>query len=163
MELASDSRPAVDGRGRRVAIVVARFNQAVTEKLLAGAQTALREAGVAKDAIAVVWVPGAFELPLAARWLIAAGGCDAVVALGAVIRGETDHYDYVCSETARGLAELMAATGVPIGFGLLTCDEPAQAFARAGGASGNKGQDAARAALEMLAVKDEIAAATGTR
>lgn len=161
MELPSAPRPAIDGRGRRVAIVVARFNHAVTDLLCRGAVAALREAGVASAATAVVWVPGAFELPLACRWLIDRGDQDAIVALGAVIRGETDHYDYVCGETARGLAELMRSTGVPIGFGLLTCDTPEQAFARAGGAAGNKGEDAARAALEMLAVRDRIAGDRG--
>ncbi len=146
----------VDGTGRRVAIVVARFNHEVTAKLADGARSALLAAGVAADRIALHWVPGAFELPLACRWAIESGRFDAVVALGCVIRGETDHYDYVCGEASRGITDAQLATGVPIGFGLLTCDTPEQAFARAGGAVGNKGEDAARAALEMLAVRDAL-------
>jgi 6,7-dimethyl-8-ribityllumazine synthase len=153
----SDLPPTpVDGRGRRIAICVARFNDLVTERLRTGARDALTAAGVAADAIVDLWVPGAFELPLAARWAAESGRFDAVVALGAVIRGGTDHYEHVCTQTSRGLVEVQLRTGVPIGFGLLTCADLDQALARAGGSDGNKGADAAQAALQMLAIRDAL-------
>lgn len=140
---------AADGTGLRLAVVVARFNGIVTEPLLAGARAAAGDLGVAEGALDVVRVPGAFELPQAARRLAGAGGYDAIVCLGAVVRGETPHFDYVCAEAARGATLVSQEYGLPVAFGVLTCDTMAQARARAGGSAGNKGADAARAAIEM--------------
>ena len=138
------------GAGRRFAIVASRFNESVTSKLVEGATDALARHGAAPDDVDVVWVPGAWELPAAARRLLASERYDAIVAVGAVIRGETPHFDYVAGEASRGLSQAGADFDRPIGFGLLTCDTTAQAEARAGGAHGNKGWDAALAALEMV-------------
>ncbi len=149
------------GRGRRVAIAVARFNDMVTERLLRGARDALASHGTSDGDVTVVWVPGSFELPLACRWLAESGRFDAVVALGAVIRGDTAHYEHVCAQAARGVLDAALATSVPVGFGVLTCDTLDQAMARAGGAEGNKGADAVLAAIEMAAVKERIAAPRG--
>lgn len=137
------------GAGRRVAVLVARFNERITQSLLDGALDALTRHGVALDDVDILWVPGAWELPFAARRTMAADRYDAVVALGAVIRGETPHFDFVAGECARGLAQASADYDVPLGFGVLTTDDLAQAEARAGGAHGNKGWDASLAALEM--------------
>jgi 6,7-dimethyl-8-ribityllumazine synthase len=137
------------GAGRRFAIVASRFNEPITTKLLAGAMDALTRHGASPEDIDVVWVPGAWELPSAARRLLATDRYDALVAVGAVIRGETPHFDYVAGEASRGLAQASAEYDRPIGFGLLTCDNMMQAEARTGGAHGNKGWDAALAALEM--------------
>lgn len=137
------------GRGRRVAVVASRFNEPVTRQLTDGAVTALLRSGVADADLDVVWVPGAWELPTAARMLLDTDRYDALVAVGAVIRGETPHFEYVAGEAARGLAAASAEYGTPIGFGVLTCDTLEQAYARAGGPHGNKGADAALAALEM--------------
>jgi 6,7-dimethyl-8-ribityllumazine synthase len=147
------------GRGRRVAVVVARFNTAITQKLLDGALDALVRHGVAFDDIDVVWVPGAWEVPAAARRLLASDRYTVLVALGAVVRGETPHFDYVAGESARGLALAASEFDLPIGFGILTCDTMAQAEARAGGSHGNKGWDAALAALEMADLFDRLDAA----
>ncbi len=144
------------GRGRRVAVVASRFNNTITSKLADGATDALVRHGVAADNIDVVWVPGAWELPAAVRRLMDSERYDAVVALGAVIRGETPHFDFVAGESARGLARASAEFDVPVGFGLLTCDTMDQAEARAGGAHGNKGWDAALAALEMADLFDRL-------
>jgi 6,7-dimethyl-8-ribityllumazine synthase len=146
------------GAGRRVAVVASRFNESVTKKLVDGALAALTKHGVAADDIDVVWVPGAWELPAAARVLLASERYDALVALGAVIRGETPHFDYVAGESARGLADVTAESGVPLGFGLLTTESLEQALARAGGTHGNKGADAALAALEMADLFDQLQA-----
>lgn len=137
------------GAGRRIAVVVSRFNSEVTDRLLDGALAALRGAGVADADVAVVRVPGAFELPLAAQKAITAGKVDAVVALGAVIRGETSHYDAVCEAAQQGLLRVGLDSGVPVLFGVLTCDTDEQAAARSGGAHGNKGADVALDALRM--------------
>ena len=137
------------GRGRRFAVVASRFNESVTQKLVDGALDALVRHGVAADDVDLVWVPGAWELAAAARRLLGSDRYDALVALGAVVRGGTPHFDFVAGEASRGLATASAEYDVPIGFGLLTCDTMAQAEARAGGAHGNKGWDAALAALEM--------------
>jgi 6,7-dimethyl-8-ribityllumazine synthase len=134
-----------DARGLRFAIVVARFNSGVTEKLLAGAQEALKVAQAERSD--VFHVPGAFELPLAAKRL--ASSYDALIALGAVIRGDTPHFDYVAGEAARGLQQVALETGTPVAFGVLTTDTLEQAEQRAGGAHGNKGYDAAMTAIEM--------------
>jgi 6,7-dimethyl-8-ribityllumazine synthase len=138
------------GKGRRFAIVASRFNEEITSKLVEGARDALARHGAAPDDTDVVWVPGAWELPAAARRLLATERYDGLVAIGAVIRGETPHFDYVAGEASRGLADASRDFERPIGFGLLTCDDMAQAEARAGGAHGNKGWDAALAALEMV-------------
>jgi 6,7-dimethyl-8-ribityllumazine synthase len=137
----------LDGRGLKFAIVVARFNSEITEKLLTGACEALKKAGA--ESHQVFHVPGAFELPLAAKRLAQRGGFDAVIALGAVIRGETPHFDYVAGETARGLQQVALETNVPIAFGVLTTDTYEQAESRAGGDRGNKGYDAAMTAIQM--------------
>ena len=137
-----------DGAGRRVGVAVARVNEVVTERLLEGALEALSAHGVADDDVTVAWVPGAFELPSACRWL-AQQGCEALVMLGAIVRGGTDHYDYVCSGVTDGAMQVQLDLDVPVGFGVLTCSEMDQALARAGGDHGNKGSDAAIAALTM--------------
>jgi 6,7-dimethyl-8-ribityllumazine synthase len=137
---------SVDARGLKFAIVVARFNSAITEKLLEGAREALAKAGA--SGIEVFEVPGAFELPLAAKRL-ARGSYSAIIALGAVIRGETPHFDFVAGEAARGLQQVALECNIPVAFGVLTTDTVEQAAARAGGDSGNKGYDAAMTAIEM--------------
>lgn len=133
-----------------MAVVASRFNEPIVKKLVDGAMQALVESGVIFEDIDVVWVPGAWELPIAARWLLASERYDALVAVGAVIRGDTAHFDYIAGEASRGLAAASADTETPIGFGVLTCDTDEQAEERAGGAHGNKGYDAAVAALEMV-------------
>ena len=138
-----------DGEGRRFAVLVSRFNEHITQKLADGAMDALVRHGCALEDVDLVWVPGAWELPFAARRLAATERYNALVVLGAVIRGDTPHFDYVAGEASRGLADASSEYDVPIGFGLLTCDTMAQAEARAGGEHGNKGWDAAVAALEM--------------
>ena len=138
------------GAGRRVVVLASRFNETVVQKLVDGALEALVKHGVTYEDIDVVWVPGAWELPTAARWLLATERYDGLVAVGAVIRGETAHFDYIAGEASRGLADVSAELEVPIGFGVLTCENDEQAEARAGGAHGNKGFDAAVATLEMI-------------
>jgi 6,7-dimethyl-8-ribityllumazine synthase len=149
-----DVEPA--GGGRRIAVVAARFNEVVTGRLVQGALEGLRSFGVAPDDVDVAWVPGAFEIPLVARRLADSGDYDAVICLGAVIRGDTAHFELVAGEAARGIAEVTRATGVPVIFEVLATDDLAQAEARAGGAHGNKGWEAARAALEMAALLDAL-------
>ena len=144
------------GAGRRFAVVASRFNQHVVERLVDGALDALVRHGASADDVDVVWVPGAWELPLAARRLLVTERYDALVAVGAVIRGDTPHFDFVAGEASRGLASASADFDTPIGFGLLTCDNDEQAQARAGGAHGNKGWDAALAALEMVDLFDRL-------
>ena len=141
---------APDGRGRRFAVVGSRFNEHVTRALADGAVDALVRHGVDSDAIDVIWVPGAWELPAGVRRALATERYDGVVAVGAVVRGGTPHFDFVAGEAARGLALASADYEIPVGLGLLTCDTMAQAEERAGGAHGNKGWDAALAALEMV-------------
>lgn len=136
------------GTGRRFCLVASRFNRLVVERLVDGARSALDDAGVAEEDVDLVWVPGAWELPWAAARAVE-GGYDAVVALGCVIRGETPHFDYICQAATRGLGELSARGGVPVTLGLLTCDTADQARERAGGSHGNKGADAAEAAVEL--------------
>jgi len=136
--------------------VVSRFNETITQRLLEGALDALVRHGVAFDDVDVFWVPGAWELPAAARRVAASERYDALVALGAVIRGDTPHFDYVAGEASRGLSLASADFDIPIAFGVLTCDTMAQAEARAGGEHGNKGWDAALAALEMADLFDQV-------
>lgn len=140
----------------RVALVVSRFNAVVTDRLEAGALDALRRHGVAEERILVVRVPGAFEIPTAARQIVAAGSADAVIGLGCVIRGETAHYDYVCEAAIGGLAAIGRETGVPVLCGVLTTENLEQALQRAGGKAGNKGFDAAMAALEAVDVARKV-------
>jgi 6,7-dimethyl-8-ribityllumazine synthase len=147
------------GRGRRFAVLASRFNEVITQRLVDGALDALVKHGAVFEDVDLVWVPGAWELPAAARRVLVTERYDAIVAVGAVIRGETPHFDYVAGEAARGLADASAEFDAPIGFGLLTCDNMAQAEARAGGEHGNKGWDAALAALEMV---DLFAQLTGS-
>jgi 6,7-dimethyl-8-ribityllumazine synthase len=138
----------------RFAIAVSRFNEEITHRLLAGALHCFRRHGVAAEDLLVVWLPGAFELPWAAQRIARSRAYQAVVCLGAVIRGETPHFDYVCAETARGIADVTRSTGVPVVFGVLTCDTVEQALARAGDDGGNKGAEAASAALEMASLAE---------
>ena len=144
------------GEHRRYAVVASRFNQEIVERLVDGALDALVRHGAAADNVDVVWVPGAWELPIAARRLLASERYDALVAVGAVIRGGTPHFEYVAGEASRGLALASTDFDTPIGFGLLTCDTMQQAEERAGGAHGNKGWDAALAALEMSDLFDRL-------
>lgn len=137
------------GEGLKFGIVVSRFNDFVTQKLLAGALDALRRHGVGNDDLEVAWVPGAFEIPLVARRLAESGRFDAVICLGAVIRGATPHFDYVAAEVSKGVAQVGMQTGIPTIFGVLTTDTIEQAVERAGVKAGNKGWDAAVSALEM--------------
>lgn len=145
-----------EGAGHRFAVVVARFNDFVTSRLKEGAVQALEEHGVQADGIDIVLVPGAFEIPLAARRAADSGRYAAVICLGAVIRGGTPHFDYVAGECARGVADVSAETGVPAIFGVLTTDDAAQAMERSGGSAGHKGRDAALAALEMVSVLERL-------
>ena len=145
-----------NGDGLRIGIALARFNRAVTDRLLAGALEALAEHGVADDAIDVATVPGAFELPLCAQRLAMTGRYDALVCLGAVIRGETPHFEFVASQAAIGTGEVARRYDLPVAFGVLTTDSMEQALARAGGSAGNKGYEAAVTALEMAQVLREV-------
>jgi 6,7-dimethyl-8-ribityllumazine synthase len=155
--MSTNAPAAIDYRipkSAKVAIIVARFNADITDALLAGCQRRLAELGVKDKQTAVFRVPGAFELPVAAKW--AAKEYDAVVCLGAVIRGDTPHFDYVAGEAARGIGAVAVATGVPIIFGVLTTNTHEQAEARIGGSHGHAGERAAEAALEMIALKRKI-------
>jgi 6,7-dimethyl-8-ribityllumazine synthase len=134
----------------RFVLVAARFNREVVDKLVEGALKAFKEQRIADDAVDVVWVPGSFEIPLVAKHLAVSGNHAAVIALGAVIKGDTDHYEYVAGNAARGVAQVSLMTGVPVIFGILTCQTEEQALDRAGGKEGNKGADAALAAIEMV-------------
>ena len=146
------------GGNRHIGIAVARFNAEVTEMLLAGCRQALRDAGIDNDDIELVRVPGAWELPLAGRQMIATGRFDAVIALGAVVRGETAHFEFISGQCARGLMQLSADTGVPVAFGVLTPENCEQARDRADPGRGNKGREAALAALEMIDLGERVAA-----
>jgi 6,7-dimethyl-8-ribityllumazine synthase len=140
----------------RVAVLVARYNEVVTSRLLQGARQCLQEKGVADGRVDVVWVPGAFELPVAAEAAAASGRYSAIVALGCVIRGETPHFEYVAGEAARGLGNVALAHRLAVGFGVLTTESLEQAMARAGGAAGNKGYEAAEAALTTAEVLAQL-------
>ena len=140
---------SLDGSGLRVGIVVARFNRTVTAALLDGALAALAKHGVATDDVVVVHVPGAFEVPFAARRLAGAGVYDTIVCLGAVVRGETPHFEYIAAEVTRGLGRVVEDHRIPIAFGVLTTDTIEQALDRAGAGHGNKGYEAAMTAIEM--------------
>ena len=152
-EIGADS----DGEGLRVCIVVAQWNAFVTHKLLDGAKSGLGERGVRADDLTVAWVPGSFEVPAATRWAAESGRFDAVIAIGAVIKGETDHYEHIAGQAAAGIMQTAQDTGVPVAFGVLTCDSPEQALDRAGGAHGNKGDEAAEAAITMARLRQQLA------
>lgn len=140
----------------RVAILVSRYNELITSRLLQGALDCCREAGLAREEVDVIWVPGAFELPVVAAAAAGTGRYACLVALGAVIRGETPHFEYVAGEAARGLNDVAVRIGVPVGFGVLTVETMQQALDRAGGAAGNKGHEAAAAALHAADVIAQI-------
>ncbi len=148
----------LNGSKLKIAIVTARFNDFITSKLLEGALSTLKRHDVSLDAVTEVWVPGAFELPLTAQTLAETHQYDAVICLGAVIRGATTHYDYVCSQAASGIAQASLKTGVPVIFGVITTETIEQAIERAGTKAGNKGCDAALAAIEMANVMRSIKA-----
>lgn len=137
------------GTGLKIGIVVARFNEFITSKLLSGAKDGLVRHGVSDQDIDVAWVPGAFELPLIAKKMAESQKYDAVIALGTVIRGSTTHYDYVCNEAAKGIANASFQTGIPVIFGVITTENIEQAIERAGTKAGNKGYEAALSAIEM--------------
>ena len=143
------------GEGLRLGIVVSRFNEFITNKLLGGALDMLFRHGVSEDAVDVAWAPGAFEIPLTAQKMVERG-YDAVICLGAVIRGATPHFDYVASEVTKGIAQVSLASGVPVVYGLITADTLEQAIERAGTKAGNKGADAAVTALEMINLFREL-------
>lgn len=146
------------GSGQRIALVATRWNHFIVDRLVEGATDALTRAGVSPDAIALVQVPGAFEIPLTAQALAKTGKYDAVVCLGAVIRGATAHFDFVAGECARGIQDVALQTGVPVLFGVLTTDTIEQAIERAGTKAGNKGAECAMAAIEMVQVLRQIRA-----
>ncbi len=137
------------GTGLKVGIVVGRFNEFITSKLLGGAEDALRRHGVEEGQVDVAWVPGAFEIPLVAKRMADSGNYDAVITLGTVIRGSTPHFDYVCNEAAKGVSQASMQSGIPVIFGVLTTETIEQAIERAGTKAGNKGWEAAAAAIEM--------------
>lgn len=153
--------PAIEGKlhvaGRRFGIVVSRWNQVITERLLHGAIDALRRAGVRRDEITVLRVPGAFELPSGARMLAESGKVDAIITLGCLIRGETTHYEHIAEEATRGIGQSAQDTGVPHAYGLLTCENLEQALDRAGLKAGNKGFEAALTAVEMVSLREQLA------
>ena len=153
---------ALTAAGFRFGIVISRFNNFITDRLLAAAVDALERAGAASESVDVVHVPGAFELPLAAKKLAATGRYDALIAIGCVLRGETTHYDYVCSETSRGLQLAQMDTGLPIIFCVLTCDTLEQAIDRAGLKGGNKGFEAGLAAIEMAHLSRKLKSANSS-
>jgi 6,7-dimethyl-8-ribityllumazine synthase len=140
----------------RVLIVASRFNEVVTRRLLAGAEETLGAAGVRPEMLDIVWVPGAFEIPVVVHRGLATGNYAFAVALGAVIRGETPHNEYIAAEATRGIGEAAMRYGKPVGFGVLTCDTMEQALARSGGSAGNKGCDAARAAIETATALSKL-------
>lgn len=143
-------------RGARIGIVVGRFNEFIGSKLLSGAVDTLKRHGVSKEDISTAWVPGAFEIPLAAKKMAKSGNYDAVICLGAVIRGSTSHFEYVSAEVSKGIAAVGLETEIPVIFGVLTVDSIEQAIERAGTKAGNKGSEAAASAIEMINLLKEI-------
>ncbi len=138
------------GEGLKIGIIASRFNEFITSKLVSGAEDCLKRHGVTDENMSVAWVPGAFEIPVIAKRMAASGKYDAVICVGAVIRGATSHYDYVCAEVSKGIAAVSLDTGIPVLFGILTTDTIEQAIERAGTKAGNKGTDCAMSALEMV-------------
>jgi 6,7-dimethyl-8-ribityllumazine synthase len=161
---AGGQQGSLNAAGKRFAIVVSRFNSFITERLLDGALQALRQCGAGPDDLSIVHVPGAFEIPAAARQLAQTGGYDAIVCIGCLLRGGTLHYEVIANEVARGVGQSAQETGVPHAFGVLTCDTLEQAIDRAGLKAGNKGFEAALAAVEMASLRQQVAgAADGQR
>ena len=158
--MALELKGGLDGQGLRVGVIVSEFNEVITSRLLEGARQALAGHGVREDAITIVWVPGSMELPQAAKRMADSGRWDALVALGCVIKGETAHFDFVAGEAARGIADVARESGVPVAFGVLTPNNMDQALARAGGAMGNRGFDAAESAIKMANLNRRLAALT---
>lgn len=152
----NEIKGALSAGEAKYAIVVSRFNEFITSKLLGGAIDSLQRHGAADDQITVVWVPGSIEITVAARKLASGGNYDAVICLGAVIRGQTSHYDYVCQQVSRGISQINYETGVPTMFGVLTCETIEQAIERAGTKQGNAGANAAASAMEMVDVLGKI-------
>ena len=144
------------GKGMKVGIVAARFNEFITSKLLGGALDMLRRHEVAEEDITTAWVPGAFEIPVIAKKMAESGKYDAVICLGAVIRGSTSHYDYVCNEVSKGIAQVSMGNGLPVMFGVLTCENIEQAIERAGTKAGNKGAECANGAIEIVNLMREL-------
>jgi 6,7-dimethyl-8-ribityllumazine synthase len=147
--MARELTGSLAGQALRIGIIVSQFNEIVASRLLDGARDALSRHGVREEDITIAYVPGALELPQLAKRMVATGRWDSLVALGCVIRGETSHYDYVCTETARGIADVARDSGLPIAFGVLTTNDAGQAMARSGGAMGNRGFDAVETAIKM--------------
>ena len=143
-------------KGMKVGIVAARFNEIIVNKLLGGAVDGLVRHGVEEKNITAAWVPGAFEIPSAAKKMAESGKYDAVICVGTVIRGQTSHYDYVCNEVSKGIAQIAMSTGVPTMFGIVTTENIEQAIARAGSKAGNKGYDCALAAIEMVNLMEQL-------
>lgn len=140
----------VIGQGMKIGIVAARFNEFIVSKLLSGAVDGLVRHGVEEDDITAAWVPGAFEIPLMAEKMVQSGKYDAIICVGAVIRGSTSHYDYVCNEVSKGIAQVGLKSGIPVLFGVVTTENIEQAIERAGTKAGNKGYDCALSAIEMV-------------
>jgi len=153
-------RGRLNGRGLRFAIVVSQFNSFITDRLLTGALDALDRTGAVREQIEIFRVPGSFEIPLAAKKLAASGRFDSIICIGCILRGETSHYEYVCSETARGIQLAQLDTGVPMAFCVLTCDTLEQAIERAGLKGGNKGYEAGLAAVEMAGLVQKLSRAS---
>jgi 6,7-dimethyl-8-ribityllumazine synthase len=145
-----------EGKGKKFAIVISAFNDMISRQLLTGCLETLKKAGVGDGDMTVYWTPGSFEIPLAAKKAAQTGRFNAVICLGAVIRGATPHFDYVCSAVTRGVGEVMLSSGLPVVFGVITADSQEQAVERAGIKQGNKGKDAALAALEMAGLMESI-------
>ena len=146
----------LNGKGKKIGIVVAKFNELVTRKLLDGAKQGLEQLGVEANNIIVYWVPGAFEIPRVVKLLSNSGKVDGIISLGAVIRGETSHYNYVCNEVSSGISQVSLNNKVPVMFGILTTDSMNQALDRAGGKSGNKGIECANGIIEMINLENEL-------
>ncbi|MBR2511706.1 MAG: 6,7-dimethyl-8-ribityllumazine synthase [Firmicutes bacterium] len=143
-------------KGMKVGIIASRFNEIISNKLLGGAVDGLLRHGVEEKNVTAVWVPGAFEIPSIASRMAASGKYDAIICVGAVIRGQTSHYDYVCNEVSKGIAQVGLATGVPVMFGVVTTENIEQAIARAGSKAGNKGYDCALSAIEMVNLSSQL-------
>ena len=143
-------------KGMKVGIIASRFNEIISNKLLGGAVDGLLRHGVEENNVTAVWVPGAFEIPSIASKMAASGKYDAIICVGAVIRGQTSHYDYVCNEVSKGIAQVGLATGVPVMFGVVTTENIEQAIARAGSKAGNKGYDCALSAIEMVNLSSQL-------
>ncbi|MCF7876146.1 6,7-dimethyl-8-ribityllumazine synthase [Candidatus Bipolaricaulota bacterium] len=154
--MTKDLEGELDGSGLKIGIVISRFNSMVTERLFSGAEDRLKRLGTDWDKVTVAYVPGSFELPRGVKKMRSAGNYDGIVALGAVIRGETPHFDYVANETSKGLAQLNLEGDIPVTFGLITADTLEQAIDRAGAKQGNKGTEAAEALIEMINLENNM-------